>query len=384
MSAVSAPCVGPNLNERLNGPSCTAFVTHSVHEHVYDRASATRTHTLKDRRAGFFSWGCLLGILSLAAAGCGSHSAQPRPTPSPAPAPVPDVREGRETRLQVQTEDGRIVQLSLEEYVRGTVGAEMWLPGNEDPAVAERIFEVQALVARTYAVANLRRHAADGFDLCSTTHCQLYRQLGKTERAARWAEAIDEAVSRTRGAVILFDDEPILALFHANCGGATSAAEGIWGGTARPYLTSVKDEMCERAPTWRVTVQRDALTHALDTDPRTTVRGRLDSIDVVQTDPAGRALLVALTGARSPVVRGEELRLILSRTFGPQSLKSPRFSVHREGNAFTFQGKGSGHGAGLCQAGTIARLRAGATPAEVLSHYYPGTRIGPWRAPRHT
>jgi stage II sporulation protein D len=130
-------------------------------------------------------------------------------------------------------------------------------------------------------------------------------------------------------------------------------------------------------------VSREALTRALDADPRTDVRGRLDSIDIVQTDTAGRALLVALTGARSPVVRGEELRLLLLRTFGARSIRSPRFTVQREGDQFVFAGTGIGHGAGLCQFGAISRLRAGASPAEVIAFYYRGTTIGRWR-PRQT
>jgi stage II sporulation protein D len=285
----------------------------------------------------------------------------------------------------VQIEGGRVERVSLDDYVRGTVSAEVWVPATEDPAVAERIFELQALVARTYAVANLGRHASDGFDLCSTTHCQVFRNGGGTR--SHWAEAIDEAIARTRGQVILFEDAPILALFHANCGGATSAAQAIWGGTVRPYLVSVVDgDQCARAPgaTWRTPLAREALTRALDADPRTIVGGRLDSIDIVQADAAGRATLVALTGARSPVVRGEELRLVLVRAFGTRSVRSPRFTVQREGDSFVFAGTGIGHGAGLCQFGAMARLRAGAAPAEVIGFYYPGTTIGRWTRPRQT
>jgi stage II sporulation protein D len=289
----------------------------------------------------------------------------------------------------VQLEGGRIQRLPLDDYVRGTVAAEMWVPPDEDPSVAERIFEVQALVARTYAVANLGRHAADGFDLCSTTHCQVYRQHAASAagNTPRWAEAIDDSVARTPGQVILFDEAPILALFHANCGGATSAADAIWGGIVRPYLTSVADgDMCARAPgaTWRTPLTRDAITRALDADARTAVGGRLDSIDIVQTDAAGRALLVALSGARSPVVRGEELRLVLVRAFGSRSVRSPRFTIRRDGETFVFEGKGIGHGAGLCQFGAMTRLRAGGSPASIIAHYYPGATIGRWRAPRHT
>jgi hypothetical protein len=41
-----------------------------------------------------------------------------------------------------------------------------------------------------------------------------------------------------------------------------------------------------------------------------------------------------------------------------------------------FSGRGYGHGVGLCQAGALARLRAGATPADVMRYYYPGVVVG--------
>jgi hypothetical protein len=44
-----------------------------------------------------------------------------------------------------------------------------------------------------------------------------------------------------------------------------------------------------------------------------------------------------------------------------------------------FEGRGFGHGVGLCQAGAFARIMAGGKPAAVLARYYPGTRsiVGP-------
>jgi stage II sporulation protein D len=361
------------------------MLTHSLSDETNDRP---RLYSIRPSASGFGAtlgfWRGLLLICAVllvgSCAGSDTTKAPRQPYPHTPPRPSPTPGDARcceaDTRVAVQLEGGRIERLTQDDYVRGTVAAEVWVPSTEDPTVAERIFELQALVARTYAAANLGRHASEGFDLCSGTHCQLFRSRTLT---GKWTETIAEAVSRTRGQVILFDDAPILALFHANCGGATSAADAIWGGTVRPYLVGVVDnQQCARAPgaTWRTPLMRDALTHVLDLDPRTSVGGRLDSIDIVQSDAAGRALLVGLTGARSPVVRGEELRVILSRAFGPRSVRSPRFTVTREGDHFIFAGTGIGHGAGLCQFGAMARLRAGASVPDVIGLYYPGTKIG--------
>ena len=72
-------------------------------------------------------------------------------------------------------------------------------------------------------------------------------------------------------------------------------------------------------------------------------------------------------------MRGDAFRQALSRAFGPRAIRSTRFDIRRTGATFTFSGRGFGHGVGLCQAGALARLHAGATPADVIRHYYPGT-----------
>jgi SpoIID/LytB domain protein len=346
----------------------------------------------------------LAALIALGPAACASRGTPTTPAPPPpaqppaepgAPAtPRPqrdrdDDRQERDRRdrererqqalaraaraVTVQLEDGRVVTLDLDTYVLGTVAAEAWVRREEDPDVAERIFEVQALVARTYALANVKRHAAEGFDLCGRTHCQIYRP---PPADARWREAMETAVERTRESLIAYDNAPILALFHANCGGGTSAAHDVWGGTSRPYLVAVEDRACDLPSThWRVSLAREALVRVLDADKRTSVGGRLDSIDVLEADRTGRVMLAALTGARSPVVRGEELRGILGRAFGVRSIRSPRFTVTRDGSQLIFEGSGFGHGAGLCQFGAMTRIRAGASARDVIEHYYPGTRI---------
>ena len=56
------------------------------------------------------------------------------------------------------------------------------------------------------------------------------------------------AVGRTAGQLLTYGGRPAQALFHADCGGQTSAAERIWGGDPRPYLQPVRDDTCARDP----------------------------------------------------------------------------------------------------------------------------------------
>jgi stage II sporulation protein D len=282
-------------------------------------------------------------------------------------------RPGPET-VRVRLADGSVRRIDLEEYVRGSVISE-FAPAAGDPQVVQRMLEVQAVIARSFAVAHVSRHGREGFDLCSTTHCQLY----EPSRLARskWAKAAAEAVRETRRTVLWYRDAPASALYHADCGGHTSAARQVWGGTENPYLAAVRDDgpAARAHKAWRFAVSRDRLLSALNADRRTRVGARLDTIEILERDKGGRARLVALRGAHEPIVRGEELRLILSRTLGASAIRSTRFDITRTGSQFVFSGTGFGHGAGLCQTGAFARLAAGDTSAEVLARYYPGTSL---------
>jgi stage II sporulation protein D len=258
--------------------------------------------------------------------------------------------------------------------------------GGLDPLLARRVLELQAIAARTFAVANLGRHARDGYDLCDGTHCQLFRAIGP----ATARQAASAAAEATRGEVIVADGATIEAVFHADCGGHTSAAELVWG-EPRTYLQPVADPACARpsATGWTWRVGRSDLQRALAGTAG--LPSRIDDIEITSRDVAGRVTMIALRSARSHSTRapgsvrsgsedatslkGTVFRAAMLRTFGATSLRSTLFTVTRRGDEFTFAGRGNGHGVGLCQAGARQRIAAGQSPEEVIRHYYRGARV---------
>ncbi len=278
-------------------------------------------------------------------------------------------------RVQVR-EGGRLVVRSvpIEAYVAGAAIAE-FDPANGSERAVERMFEVQSIVARTYAAMHQGRHAAEGFDLCSTTHCQLFDPARLAH--SRWSAAVDSAVGRTRGEMLFFHDAPARVFFHADCGGRTSNAADVWGGAPIPYLLGVRDGGAARDAhiDWHYSITRDALRDALNADARTQIGARLDRVDVSARDAAGRATTITVRGARTVAVAGDLFRDVLSRRLGPKSIRSTMLSISRSGNQISFAGRGFGHGVGLCQVGALARLTAGASPADVLDFYFPGTTL---------
>ena len=310
----------------------------------------------------------VLALLAVGAAGCWAPVNRAHLPGAAMPAP-------RFLRVQV-TDGGKtaVRRVPLEEYVKATVISE-FAPPSGDPEVVERMLEVQAVISRTYALAHLSRHARAGFNLCSTTHCQLF-QPGRL-RSSRWAPAAAEAITRTAGQVIWFDGGPASALFHADCGGHTSRPGDVWGGPGHPYLVGVADDgPAEDAhATWQFDATIAMVRAALNADPRTRVGSRLDGMTVLDRDEAGRAERVALHATSDRIVRGADLRDVLSRTFGARAIRSTWFDVRRDRNMLRFEGRGFGHGVGLCQAGALARIRAGARLSQVLQRYYPGTLL---------
>jgi stage II sporulation protein D len=141
----------------------------------------------------------------------------------------------------------------------------------------------------------------------------------------------------------------------------------------------MEDDLCAARPGWTVAIPLPRLQHILNGDPRTAVHGDLRSITVARRDRAGRAEFVSLVGDQTRTVRGGDLRAAIMRDLGPGSLRSTLFTVAIRDMTATFTGRGSGHGVGLCQAGARSRVARGDPPGVVLAHYYPGTRLAPWR-----
>ena len=295
------------------------------------------------------------------------------PIATPRGATMARVQMPSTVRVQVREGTAVVVrEVALEEYVEATVLSEVHPDAAED-RVAELMFEVQAIIARTYAAANVGRHSQEGFDLCSTTNCQLYEPARL--RTSRWAPAAHDAVRRTTGTLLWFGDSPARALYHADCGGHTSDATAVWGGAGAPYLVAAPDDSAAEHTEWVFVTQTNALRSALNADARTQIGRTLDSVEVAGRDVAGRAEMITLRGTRTFLVRGEVFRDVVTRAFGAKSLRSTLFTLKRSGDRLVFSGRGFGHGVGLCQAGALARLKAGNSPAKVLQHYFPGTSV---------
>ena len=116
----------------------------------------------------------------------------------------------------------------VEEYLRGVLPKEMIQSWHIEALKA------QAVAARTFVLKNRDKHKADGYELCATTHCQVYN-------GAETFETTDKAVAETRGEVLFHGGRTVDAPFHADSGGMTESAANVWGGNVA-HLKAVAEE----------------------------------------------------------------------------------------------------------------------------------------------
>jgi stage II sporulation protein D len=275
-------------------------------------------------------------------------------------------------------------QLSLEDYVAGVVSREI---GPRRPDERQAVL-VQAVVSRTFALANRGRWESLGFDAFADVRDQVYLGVGAE------SDQVWDAVHATRGEVVRYHGTVIDAFFHSTCGFRTAPVEDAFqSARSRPYLRSVSDARgggfyCDISPRfrWREEWDGPALRAILSrTLPTVMPLGgdglqRITGVEVSRTTHAGRVGELRIVFERGDArVRGPDVRRVL-RPAADRDLLSAAFQLQvttsgGQVSRLVATGAGSGHGVGLCQWGAIGRARAGQAYRDILTTYYPGTRV---------
>lgn len=259
--------------------------------------------------------------------------------------------------LRVVWQDGRLLlinRVGLEDYLRGV------LPGEVPASFPFEVLRAQAILARTYTLSRLGSNPY--YDLCDTARCQVY--LGLDAETPRHTQA----VRATAGRILAYRGEPISAVYHADSGGTTAAAEEVWGGPI-PYLQA-RDDPWSLAKRWRVQVnprQVQRVLQDLGFDP-----GAVQSMKVLDKGPSGRITRLEIVGTSARIVLETPKSARFLRALGlPSTLASL--------SGWTFSGRGSGHGVGMSQWGARGFAKRGWNYREILAYYYPHTVLTSYR-----
>ena len=245
-----------------------------------------------------------------------------------------------------------INELPLEEYIMNVVSAEVGADWDMEA------LKVQAVISRTYALFQKLQNNNPNYDITSSVLHQVYKGTNENAR-------ISYAVMNTEGEVLTFNGKLIEAFYHSTSGGMTEAPEEVFG-KSFPYLRPVAGS-CETSPYWiwerRIPVEEieKALTVSGITDIQASSFTSTKRVKTVSVVHSSGTLTVKTTDLR--------------RMLGWNRLPSTNFSLSRDGSTFVFDGKGYGHGVGLCQWSSLEMARSGMNYRDILSYFYPGTLI---------
>lgn len=318
--------------------------------------------------------------------------------------------------LEIRNAGGQIRlinEVDMDSYLCGVVISEI----GDGPLEA---IKAQAIAARTYAISSRGRWRTDGYDLRDTVDSQAYNGIE--------AETPDgnRAVRETSGWILTQNGQAIDADFCDDCGGVTAP-----GDDPNVLPRSVSDAEAHRnirhSPhgVWTLLLPPDKLSAMVGRNSKARGTGTLLGADISARDVSGRAQRVRLawgpkptpltppnlsnysptpsanasppspsetadnkTGFQPPLtssalppvptmfteISGESLRGLI----GYNVLRSTLFTIRRLPNGnFQFDGRGWGHGHGLCQQGALALAAAplNRSAAAILQHYYPGALL---------
>ena len=279
-----------------------------------------------------------------------------------------------------------VQEVPIEVYLNGVVPHEI---GAGSPTEA---LKAQAILARTWAVANQGRFNIDGYHLCSDTQCQVYSDPSLAGSRLR------QALRSTTGQVLTWNGKAVHGVYSASNGGISAGLEEVWQASAQPYLKPFIDGDAAARTALALPITDDDQVRAVlqrqglygETHPRyrwsrtysaqhlgalATAAGQgIGVVQQVKVDgrgPSGRVLNLQLIGTTGTwtLVRDQIRRRL-------RGLPSTLFVVESQGPAFwIFDGGGFGHGSGLSQAGAIDLAGRGWSSERILSHYFPGAQL---------
>ncbi len=284
-----------------------------------------------------------------------------------------------------------VEHVPIERYLNGVIPYEI---GANSPQAA---LAAQAVLARTWAVANSHRFKVDGYNLCSDTQCQVYKDPSKAN------ENIKSAIKKTAGTILTWNQKPINTVYHATNGGVMASVDEAWSTNKVPYLKMRLDgpkhwssaidlplsneqylksflfSESEAFGTdhplfrWERTLESSQISKQLNQAKNVNSSFSPKKIQALRRGSSGRVTTLKIEGNTGSAIllKLDDIRRVL------RQLPSTLFVVKeiKEGK-WLFSGGGFGHGAGMSQSGAIELAKNGWTTKQILSHYYPKTKYG--------
>ena len=300
-----------------------------------------------------------------------------------------------------------INELPLEDYLISVISSEM------KNTCSLEFLKASAVISRSWLLAQLKqkkdkapsclqtdeelirwwdREDHDLFDVCADDHCQRYQGI-----TVACNPNVRHAVNETRGQVLVGDGEICDARFGKCCGGQTNEFQYCWQNIRKSYLSSITDPFCNTTDRevlsqvlndydletqnfyrWQVRFTQERLRELIERNLGMTF-GHILQLEPLEAGPAGHISRLRIVGTERTYIIGKELQI--RKTLSTSHLLSSAFTVSMEDlqdgipQTIILDGKGWGHGVGMCQIGAAVMGHQGYTYRQILGHYYPGAEI---------
>ena len=315
-----------------------------------------------------------------------------------------------EGTLRIVVEADKIVainELPVEKYLTSVISSEM------SSTSSLEFLKAHAVISRSWLLAQIekrKQHESGGdnffsftksdnefirwydredhtiFDVCADDHCQRYQGITRANNTH-----VEEAISQTRGQVLMYEDEICDARFSKCCGGVTEEFQYCWEDTPKPYLVSFHDPYCntndkhilsqvlndfdQETPdfySWQVKYTKAELSELVNRKLKDDF-GEIEDLIPVERGKSGRIWKLKIVGTKKTFTIGKELEI--RRALSESHLYSSAFDVEKTTDGFILHGKGWGHGVGLCQIGAAVMGEQGHPYDEILLFYYRNAEI---------
>lgn len=282
---------------------------------------------------------------------------------------------GPEIKVYLSKEN-KIIDISIEEYIRGVVAAEMPAEFNIEA------LKSQAVAARTFAAAHMecfggtKYKGANGADVVDTVQCQAY--MDKDSRFKAWPEKnrgeywnkITEAVKSTSGEILTYNGQLVMEPYYFSVSsGNTESSQDVFSQNVG-YLKSVSSPGEESAPKFKSieNIKLNDFTSKINnaySNAKISIKNIKKQVSILSTSSVGGVKSIKLGGA---TITGAEFRALLG-------LNSSNFTLAYNKDNVVITCKGYGHGVGMSQWGANYMAKSGSNYSEILTHYYQGVKI---------
>lgn len=276
--------------------------------------------------------------------------------------------------------------VGLEDYLLSVISSEM------NPSAPLEYLKAHAIISRSWVMARMedrscgRKPAHSNFDVCADDHCQRYQGI-----PGSYPHSVIDAIDQTWGETLKFNGELCDTRFSKCCGGRSEVFSTCWEDVDHPYLKSVEDPFCDCKDAtllsrilkdydmetidfhdWKAIYTREQVSELIRRRTGTDF-GTILSLEPLERGASGRIKRLKVNGTKCSCVIGKEL--MIRRALSESHLKSSWFDISWEGEILTLNGKGWGHGVGLCQIGAAVMADKGYDCETILKHYYSGADI---------